>query len=57
MSETKPTAKKPEAEDKKALADKELEGVAGGAGGYWQQTQFPDDPPGTTRTVWRPTRG
>lgn len=57
MSETKPTAKKPEAEDEKALADKELEGVAGGAGGYWQQTQFPDDPPGTTRTVWRPTRG
>ena len=57
MSETKPSPEKQEAEDKQPLADKELEGVSGGTGGYWQQVQFPDDPPGTTRTVWRPIRG
>lgn len=57
MSETTPTSKKNE--DDGPLTDKELEGVSAGtgnSGGSWQQVQYPDDPPGTTRTVWRPHR-
>ncbi len=56
MSETTPTSKKNE-DNGRPLTDKELEGVSagtGGRGGSWQQVQYPDDPPGTFRTVWRP---
>ena len=61
MSETTSGPKQDRArtEDERSLADKELEGVSGGTGsgaGSWQQVQYPDDPPGTTRTVWRPSR-